>query len=293
MLKSMTGYGYGAANGFGRKFTVEMKAVNNRFCDVALRLPRFLMVLEDQIKKLIQSQVTRGRVDCFLSVEKTMTSVTNTVKVDKELASAYYKAIRELQEDLGVDSAIKISYLTSLPGVLSLEEAEEDAREMWPVIKEALDAALTGLLNMRITEGEKLGLDFRKRLGRIAGHNDGIKSRAPAVLEDYREKLLTRLQEYVGDDVMDPARLTAEIAIFADRSDITEEIVRIESHISQMIACFDEDEATGRKLDFLSQEMHREINTIGAKANDLEIGKLVIALKSELERVREQVQNIE
>lgn len=293
MIKSMTGYGYGASSGFGRNFTVEMKAVNHRFCDVSLRSPRFLMVLEDQIKKLIQSQITRGRVDCFLNVEKTVSGIVNTVKVDKELASAYYKEIQILSDGLGIDNEVSVTYLSSLPGVLSLEEVSEDTKEMWPVIKEAVEAALAGLLVMRAAEGEKLCLDLRKRIGKITEYNAGIKIRAPLVIDDYREKLLVRLQDYINEDIIDPARLTAEVALFADRSDITEETVRIESHISQMLASFDEKEAIGRKLDFLSQEIHREITTIGSKANDLEIGKLVIALKSELERVREQIQNIE
>ena len=308
LLKSMTGYGHGLSSGFGRNFTVEMKAVNNRFSDVSIRLPRFLMVLEERIKKLIQSQITRGRVDCFLSVEKTMSSLANTVKVDKNLAAAYYKAIQELQDTLGaggfspglgsldglgIVGEIKAAYLSSLPGVMSLEEAADDIQDLWPVIKEAVDTALTGLLEMRAVEGEKLGLDLRKRVGLIADYNAGIKNRTAYVVEEYREKLSARLQDYIKEGVIEPARLAAEIAIFAERSDITEETVRIESHVSQMNACFEEDEAIGRKLDFLSQEIHREINTIGAKANDLEIGKLVISLKSELERVREQIQNIE
>ena len=308
MIKSMTGYGQGVSSGFGRNFTIEIRAVNNRFCDVALRLPRFLTVLEDRLKKLIQSQVARGRVDCFLGVEKTGSGLTRAVQVDKELAAAYYKAMQELRSEIGggdrtfdglgfggfgVGGDIKAAYLASLPGVLSLTDMAEDAQEFWPVIQEAAESALAGMLAMRAAEGEKLSWDLRERLAQIGEYNTGIKNRAPYVAEDYREKISARLQDYINEGAIEPARLAAEIAVFAERSDITEETVRIESHISQMNACFDEASAVGRKLDFLTQEIHREINTIGSKANDLEIGKLVIALKSELERVREQVQNIE
>jgi len=308
MIKSMTGYGQGVSSGMGRNFTIEIKAVNNRFCDVSVRLPRFLLVLEERLKKLIQAQIARGRVDCFLSVEKTIAGAVNTVKVDKELAAAYYKAMQELRSEigvgdrtfdglgfggLGVGGEIKAAYLSSLPGVLNVSEAVDDAQEFWPAVQEAAEAALTGLLAMRVAEGEKLARDLRGRLALIAEYNAGIKNRAAYVVEDYKEKITTRLQDYIKEGVLEPARLAAEVAIFAERSDITEETVRIESHVSQMTDCLGETETVGRKLDFLTQELNREINTIGSKANDLEISKLVIAAKSELEKVREQVQNIE
>ncbi|MCG9967624.1 YicC family protein [Pelotomaculum terephthalicicum JT] len=293
MLKSMTGYGRGEVNAFGKRFSVELKAVNHRFCEVVLRMPRSLMSMEEQIKRFIQSQVARGRIDCFLGIEKSAEGTTALVKVDKDLAAAYYKAMKELQEELGVEGEIKLKHLTVLPGVMVLEEAPENIEEWWPAIREAVEIALEDLIKMRVTEGEQLAKDIGKRVGQIAGYNVRIRERAPYVAEDYRTRLETRLNDFLNDGGLDPERLAAEAALFAERSNITEETVRLDSHLSQVYACFDTNEAVGRKLDFLIQEMNREINTIASKANDLEINRLVIEVKSELEKIREQVQNIE
>lgn len=293
MLKSMTGYGRGESSANGKNFTVELKAVNHRFCEVVLRMPRSLMSMEDQIKRLIQSQIARGRIDCFLGIEKCSEETAALVKVDKALAAAYYKAMKELQEGLGVEGKIKLKHLTVLPGVMSLEEVADNVEEWWPAIREAVQNALEDLIKMRVTEGEQLAKDIWKRVGQIAVHNVKIRERAPYVVEDYRERLEKRLNDILKDGGLDTERLAAEAALFAERSNITEETVRLDSHLSQVYACFGADEAVGRKFDFLIQEMNREINTIASKANDLEINRLVIEVKSELEKIREQVQNIE
>ncbi|OPX86776.1 MAG: hypothetical protein A4E53_02808 [Pelotomaculum sp. PtaB.Bin104] len=288
----MTGYGRGESSARGKKFTVELKAVNHRFCEVVLRMPRSLMPMEDQIKRLIQSQVARGRVDGFLGVENYGEKST-AVKVDKALAAAYYKAMKELQEDIGVEGKIKLKHLVALPGVLSLEETAENLEEWWPTVQEAVEAAIKHLIQMRDAEGERLASDLWQRVGQVSQINCKIRERAPIVVEDYRARLEARLNEFIQDGTLDIARFAAEAALFAERSNITEETVRLDSHLSQAYACFGIGTPVGRKLDFLIQEMNREVNTIASKANDLELSRLSVEVKSELEKIREQVQNIE
>lgn len=292
MLKSMTGYGRGESVARGKKFTVELKALNHRFSEVVLRLPRSLMPVEDRIKRLIQSRVARGRVDGFLGVED-CGEKTAAVKVDKALAAAYYKAMIDLREDIGVEGKIKLKHLVALPGVLSLEETAENLDEWWPTVQEAVELALEHLVQMRIDEGERLAGDLWQRVGQISQLNVKIRERAPLVVEDYRARLEARLHDFMQDSSLDATRFAAEAALFAERANITEETVRLDSHLSQTYACFGTGTAVGRKLDFLIQEMNREINTIAAKANDLAISRLAVEVKSELEKLREQVQNIE
>ena len=292
MLKSMTGYGRGEAVVPGKKFTVELKAVNHRYNEVVLRLPRSLSPLEDRIRRLIQSRISRGRVDGFLGVEE-CGEKTAVVKVDKALAAAYYKAMKELQESLGMEGKVKLKHLLSLPGVMAVEEPAEDVDGWWPAVREAAEGALDGLVQMRVAEGGQLAADLLKRVERVALLNDKIRERSPVVVEDYRERLTARLCDFLKEGCLDADRLAAEAALFAERSNITEETVRLESHLNQVRNCLGAEEPVGRKLDFLIQEMNREINTVASKANDLEISRWVVEVKSELEKIREQVQNIE
>lgn len=292
LIKSMTGYGRGEAVVAGKKFTFELKAVNHRYKEVVIRLPRALTNLEDRIRRLIQEHIARGRVDGFLSLEE-CGEKSATVKVDKALAASYYKAMKELQETLGIDGEIKLNQLVAMPGVLIAEEPDENIEEWWPAIQIAVETAVKDLVHMRTVEGEQLEKDILSRVERLASLNRSIAERSPLVVEEYREKLTTRLNDYIRDGVITPDRLAAEAAIFAERSSITEENVRLESHLQQMKSCLQAGEAVGRKLDFLIQEMNREINTIASKAGDLEISRIVVEAKSELEKIREQVQNIE
>lgn len=292
MIKSMTGYGRGESSLPGKKLNVELKAVNHRFIEVVLRLPRSLSPFEDRIRRLIQSRIARGRVDGFFSLEECGEKAT-VVKVDKALAVAYYKAIKELQEVVDIDGKIKLKHLIDLPGVLVVEEPLEDVEEWWSAILEAVEGALENMVRMREAEGGQLALDFLKRIDRIAWLNMQIRGRSPVVVEEYRERLKIRLNDFIKDSGLDAERLLTEAAIFAERSNITEETVRLESHLKQARACLEEGQPVGRKLDFLVQEMNREINTIASKANDLEISRYVVEVKSELEKIREQVQNIE
>lgn len=292
MIKSMTGFGRGEAVAAGKKFTFELKAVNHRYNEVVLRLPRSLTPLEDRIRRLVQTRITRGRVDGFLGLED-CGEKNASVKVDKALAAAYYNAMKELQETLGIDGEIQLKQLISLPGVLTMEEPADDIEDWWPAIQEAVEAALGQLVRMRMVEGEQLAVDLLSRAEKLKMLNQSIRERSPLVVEDYRERLVTRLNDYMRDGIITPDRLAAEATIFAERSSITEENVRLESHLQQMKSCLEAGESVGRKLDFLIQEMNREINTIASKASDLEISRAVVEAKSELEKIREQVQNIE
>lgn len=292
MVKSMTGYGWGESGIQGKNFTIELKAVNHRYNEVVLRLPRTLSPLEERIKRLIQSRIARGRVDGFLNM-KDSDEKTSAVKVDKELAGAYYKAIKELQETLDIDGKIKLKNLVDLPGVLTLEDLPENVEDWWPAVLEALEIALKSLIGMRIEEGKQLASDLLNRVDLISSLNAKIRDRSPVVVEEYRERLGVRLKDFMKDSGLPPERLAAEAALFAERSNITEETVRLDSHLKQARSCLEAGEPVGRKLDFIVQEMNREINTIASKANDLEISRWAVEVKSELEKIREQVQNIE
>ncbi len=292
MLKSMTGYGRGEASSPERRFVVELKSVNHRFCEVHLRLPRHMVALEDQIRRIIQARISRGRVDGYFALENAE-GRRALVKVDKALAAAYYKAMEELKVALGLQDQVALPHLIHLPGVLVVDEPAEDPQAWWPYVRDALEQALDGLVEMRVAEGARLKADLLQRLERVAELAARIKARAPQVALDYYQRLSQRVKEWLADVPLDPGRLAAEVAIFAERSNINEEIVRLESHISQFRGFLESEGPVGRKLDFLLQEMFREINTIAAKAPDLEISRLVVEVKSELEKLREQVQNVE
>ena len=293
MIKSMTGYGRGEAEAEGRRFTVELKSVNNRYCEVILRQPRSLAQLEDKIRRQIQNKDTRGRIDGFITIEETG-EVTPAVKVDKALALTYHKAMEELMADLAISDKISIRDLISLPNVISLEQTEDDVEAWYQAIQKATDQALEGLMSMRENEGQRLKTDILERAKIIRQLILGqVSERAPLVVQEHREKLMQRLAEWLENGTIEENRLAAEVAIFTDRADISEELVRLHSHLEQLAQILTEGGAVGRKLDFLVQEMNREVNTIGSKANDLMITNAVVNAKSELEKIREQVQNIE
>jgi len=288
----MTGYGRGEGSTCDKKFTLELKAVNHRYSEVVLRLPRSLVPLEDRIRRIILTRVARGRIDGYLSIEE-CGEKTASVKVDKALASAYYKAMKELQESVGIEGKIKLPQLVALPGVFIVEEPAEDLELLWPAVQDATERAVASLVQMRAFEGEELAKDLLNRVEHLTRLNNTIRDRSPVVVEDYRERLQNRLSDFLKDGSLDIERLAGEVALFAERSNITEETVRLESHLNQVRNCLLAEESVGRKLDFLIQEMNREINTIASKASDLEISRLVVEVKSELEKLREQVQNIE
>ncbi|MDI6711332.1 MAG: YicC/YloC family endoribonuclease [Bacillota bacterium] len=292
MLQSMTGYGRGEAEEPYRKFTVELKAVNHRFSEVVVRLPRSMMALEDRIRRVVLEHISRGRVDVFLNVDEGEGRPI-AVKVDKDLALAYYKAMKDLQGDLGLSGVISLDHLIAMPQIFLPDEPKAEPEEWWPAIEQALRQACGGLVVMRREEGAVLASDLDARLAEMEDMAARIKERVPEVAAAYRERLEQRLQELAGDLTIDPARLAQEVAFFAERADITEELVRLASHLRQARDCLAAEGPVGRRLDFLAQEMFREVNTIGSKAQDEAIAKLVVELKIQLEKVREQVQNVE
>ena len=292
MVKSMTGYGRGEAYSSLKRILVELKSVNNRFAEVVIRMPKHLLPLEERVKKTVQDKISRGRVDVFITLEENE-SKKRLVKVDKELGLAYYNALRELADTCGIPEKFDLVSMAAMPGMLVVEAAEDDLDEMWPAIEEAVCRGLDALVAMRQVEGQKLAADLLKRREIIGGFVASIEERAPQVVSSHQEKLQARIQELLGEIQVDEAKLANEVAFFADRASITEELVRLDSHLSQMVEIIQLEDAVGRKLDFLGQEMNREINTIGSKSNDLVISRLVLEVKSELEKVREQVQNLE
>ena len=292
MTRSMTGFGRSEYTSPARVITVEIKSVNHRYSEILIRMPRQYSLLEEQIKRNILKQVFRGRVEVYIKVENTQIS-PDRVQVDKELAVAYYRAMKELAMATGLAIDAGITDLSGLPGVMSLQEKDENLEEIMAEFAPAVSEALTAMLEMREIEGKKLALDLRERLSLLMMYRDRIEIKSPEVTASYQEKLRNRLRDMMENEQIDETRFTMEIALFADRSNIDEELVRLKSHFDQFINILQEKGAFGRKLDFLIQEINREVNTIGSKANDLEITKIIVEMKSELEKVREQVQNIE
>lgn len=293
MVNSMTGFGRGEASGHGYHFTVELKAVNHRFFEVSVRMPRNLNVLEERIRKILQGKIQRGRIDVFVNAKENEEK-KRLAKLDKDLALSYDKTLKELAIALKTPYETDIYRLAALPEVFSVEDPETDFELLWEPLSRAVTDALHGFVQMRQVEGERLAEDLLNRLHTIMEAKDEIAGYSETVVADYQSRLQERIQVLLGDNaILDEARLANEVAFFADRVSITEELVRLQSHSDQCQKALKSTEAVGRKLDFLVQEMNREINTIGSKANNLNISQLVVQMKSELEKIREQVQNLE
>ncbi|QUH20897.1 YicC/YloC family endoribonuclease [Alkaliphilus sp. B6464] len=293
MIKSMTGFGRGDSQVGDKCFQVELKSVNHRYMDVSIKLPKKFTYLEESIRKVIKSNIQRGRIEAYITYESIGESDIN-VAVDMPLAKEYLKALLRIEEELAIKTDVTTSVIARFPDVIKVEKKEENEDEIWQCLQEALNNALNQLVIMRQEEGDKLQVDLLKRLNKTRDFVAQIKDRSPIIVQEYRQKLIERIKEILDEEFsLDDNRVAAEVALFADKSNITEEIVRLYSHINQFSNTLQEDDAIGRKLDFLLQEMNREANTIGSKANDLIIANLVINIKSEFEKMREQVQNIE
>lgn len=292
MIRSMTGFGRGESTGDRGRFIVEAKSVNHRFSEIVVRMPKSFIQLEDRIRRLVAEQVSRGRVDVFVTREESGLR-NRQLQIDKNLAMAYYNALRELGRAIGSNAEITADTLAKLPELFSIQEIEEEVDALWPGLQEALLVALASLVAMRETEGRALSHDLLYRVGLIEGLISTVHERAPFIVAEYRRRLEKRIEEMLPGAVVDPARLATEVALFAERSDITEELKRLESHLEQLRSIVMAGDSVGRKLDFLLQEINREINTIGSKGGDLTIARVVVEAKSELEKIREQVQNIE
>lgn len=288
----MTGYGRGETIGENRKWTIEGKSVNHRFLDVSIKMPRSLSVFEEKIRAEIKKKIDRGRVDIYVKVTDE-DEQKKQVKLDRELAKAYYFALEEISKVLMIPNDISTLDIASMPEVLAIEELEEDQDLLWPYLREALDIAIKQMVNMRIEEGQELHKDLIMKIDFITESCQYLKIKAPAVVDEYEEKLTKKLENILNELDSDNSRLLTEIAIMTDKMSIDEEIVRLESHLKQLKIEISSDKPVGRKLDFLIQELNREANTIGSKSNNYDISKLVVDIKTNIEKMREQVQNIE
>lgn len=292
MIKSMTGFGRAEVQGDTKNFVAEIKSVNHRFSEIVIRMPKFYSPLEDRIRKVIQQKVVRGRIDVFISYEDVGLK-NKQLKVDKDLAMDYYKSLKELAEFLDKQGDITTMDIAGFPDIIKIEETKEDLEYLWTILQPAVAQATEQLIEMRCVEGDRLKQDLLQRVEVIGEITRNIDARSPNVVDEYKERLNARIKDLLGEIQIDETRLANEVAFFADRCSITEEIVRLKSHLEQLKESLQVSEPVGRKLDFLVQELYREINTIGSKANDLEIAAMVITAKSEVEKIREQVQNIE
>ena len=292
MIKSMTGFGRCEVAENSRKFTVEMKAVNHRYLDVNIKMPKMLNFFESAIRNELKSYISRGKVDIFISYED-MSEKTSTVRYNKELAGEYLTYLRQMAADFGLDNDIRVSTLSKYPDVLSMEETGIDEEELWKELQKAVVGAVKMFVETRIVEGEHLRDDLIEKLDGMLKLVDFISERSPQIIAEYRKKLEDKVRELLADTAVDEGRLLTEVTIFADKVCVDEEIVRLRSHIETTKKTLLEGGSIGRKLDFIAQEMNREANTILSKANDLEISNCAIELKTEIEKVREQIQNIE
>lgn len=291
-MKSMTGFGRGEAKGDGVTWLAECSSVNRKALEIVVSLPRELAELETSARNKISAVVSRGRINVTIKTD-TSSNGEAVLKVDEHLASQYLKALRGMADKFALGAAPTAADMTRWPGVFELHQAEVEAESAWPLIEKALGGALAQLIAMRETEGSHLKADIENRLKTLAGLLDAIARLVPQVMEHYRKTLRQRLEEAGLPLPLEDERLLKEVALFADRCDISEEITRASSHLKQFRVYLDAKEPTGRSMDFLTQELAREFNTIGSKANNAEIAHLVVTAKTEIEKIREQVQNVE
>ncbi len=292
MLKSMTGFGRSEIVNTERKLVVEMKAVNHRYCEISIKMPKKLSFCEAAIRSLLKQYIGRGKVDVFILYED-YTEKTECVKYNKEIAAEYLGCLRQMSEDFGLENDIKVSNLSRYPDVFTLEEKSADEEKLWEILEKGIREAAEQFVESRLLEGGRLKKDLCKKLDGMLNGIRFIEERSPAIIAEYREKLTEKVRELLGDTKLEESILATEIIIFADKICVDEETVRFRSHIANMKETLELSESIGRKLDFIAQEMNREANTILSKANDIEISNCAIDLKTEVEKVREQIQNIE
>ena len=292
MIKSMTGYGRAEALYDKYKISLEIKSVNHRYFEFGCRIGRAFSFLEDRIRSRLSELIARGKVDVFVNIERIGEAVGD-IEVNFDLAGGYLSAINEISDKYGVSGEVSALWLSRMPDVVSLKESEIDEEEVWGMFSPVLDKAAEALNDMRQTEGEKMYKDITGRCEFILDCVSKIEALYPESVKHYRERLEERMKELLGDAKVDEQRLITETAIMADRLAVDEETVRLRSHISQLKGMLEQEEPTGRKMDFIVQEMNREINTVGSKSQNIDITKCVVDVKSEIEKIREQVQNIQ
>ena len=288
MIKSMTGFGRCEVLKDSRKFTVELKSVNHRYLDVNIRMPKKLNFFETSIRTLLKSYADRGKVDIFITYEDLSQSQVS-VKYNAALAAEYLKYLNQMAEEFSLDNDVRVSTLSRYPEVFTMEECSEDEDELWNGLKEALEGAFSQFVEMRTKEGERLKEDILLKLDLLSEQIRFIEERSPQIIAEYRTKLEEKMRELLEDTQIDDNRIAAEVILFADKICTDEEVVRLKSHIQHMKETLEESNGIGRKLDFIAQEMNREANTILSKANDLDISNRAISLKTEIEKIREQI----
>ena len=292
MIKSMTGYGRGQQIIDGREITVEIKSVNHRYFEFSARVPRAYGYLEEKLKSFVQSKVSRGKVDVGVTIFN-IEGKDAQIEVNQSIAVGYIDALRKANETIGLNDDLSLSQLIRLPDIFNVVKTTEDEEIIWNLVKTVADEALNNFVTMRETEGQKMKDDIKSRLAYISELVSKIEERSPMVTEAYRERLYNKISELLNDKKIDEQRILTEAAIFSEKTAVDEETVRLKSHIQQFTTLLDSTDSVGRKLDFLIQEFYRESNTIGSKAQDVEITRIVVELKSEIEKIREQIQNIE
>lgn len=292
MIRSMTGYGRAQHTVDGREITVEIKSVNHRYFEFSAKVPRAYGYLEEKLKSFIQSKVFRGKVEVGVTVYN-IEGKDAQIEVNRSIASGYIYALREANASLGLEDDLTLSRIMKLPDIFNVIKNNEDEEEVWNDVKAAADEALNNFVSMREAEGAKMKADIKSRLIYIGKLVDKVEERSPEVTRAYRERLYGKLCEILSDRKIDEQRILTEAAVFAEKTAVDEETVRLKSHIHQFKKLLESSEPVGRKLDFLIQEFNRESNTIGSKAQDIEITRIVVELKSEIEKIREQIQNIE
>lgn len=292
MIKSMTGFGRATAEKDGYIISVEIKSVNHRYFEFSLRCPRQYGFLDDKIKSYVNSRVSRGKVECYVSIEALNTECAD-IAVNNTLAAAYVNALKTISTTYGLNEKITAQDIAKFPDVLLLRKSEEDEELLWSLVKSVASDALDKFIEMRSVEGEKMYEDIFSRSQFILDTVSFIEKRSPQTVKEYNDKLIERVHEIIGDVSLDESRIIQEVAIYADKVAVAEETIRLCSHISQLREFINSDEPVGRKLDFLVQEINRESNTIGSKCCDVEIARKIVDVKAEIEKIREQIQNIE
>jgi len=292
MIKSMTGFGRCEITENNRKFTVEMKSVNHRYLDVNIKMPKKLNFFESAIRGELKNYISRGKVDMFIAYED-LAEENTSIRYNKQVAAEYLKYLKDMAEEFGLEDDVRVSALSRFPEVFTMEEVTVDEEELWKTLQKAIKTAAEGFVETRIVEGEHLRDDLIAKLDGMLRLVDFIAERSPQIISEYRSKLIDKVKDLLGDVQVDENRLLTEVTIFADKVCVDEELVRLRSHIETTKKTLMEGGSIGRKLDFIAQEMNREANTTLSKSNDLEISNCAIELKTEIEKVREQIQNIE
>lgn len=292
MLKSMTGYGRQETVTEGKKILVEIKSVNHRFSDYNVKVPRHLGFLEEKVRKYASEKVTRGKIDIYVAVEN-YDEADHDIMLNEELAKNYIEVLQELRDKFGLRDDISVSSVARYGDIFKTERREEDQDKIWELVKSVMTDAMDAFIAMREREGERIEKDLRERIAYMSELAKEVDERSPQTVAEYRGKLYAKIKELLEDREIEETRILTEVAIFADKVAVNEETVRLGSHFEEFYQILDSGKPAGRKLDFLIQEINREVNTIGSKANDIEIAKIVVTLKGEIEKLREQIQNIE